>query len=71
MSELQIKTKLTIAEKIATLTGITIFGTLVSSLIGKNVLAQLSLSVLIMFLIAGRRPSIIFAFVMKFRRDVM
>lgn len=71
MSEFEIKTKLTPAEKFATLGGITGFGIALSWLIGKNTLFQTLLSALILFLITGRRPSIIFASIMKFNRDLM
>lgn len=71
MSEIEIKTKLTAAEKFATLGGITGFGVLVSSLIGKNLLLQTMLTAVILFLMNGRRPSILFALVMKFNRDML
>ena len=71
MSEIVIKTKLTGAEKFATLGGITAFGVLVSSLIGKNFLLQTMLTAFILFLMNGRRPSIMFALIMKFNRDML
>jgi hypothetical protein len=71
MNEMKLKTKLTPAEKFATVGGITLFGICLSSLIGRNPLAQVALTGLILFLITAKRPSIVYAFVVKFRRDVM
>lgn len=71
MSEIPIKTKLTPAEKFATLGGITAFGILLSWLIGRNFLLQTLISILILFLMSGRRPVIVFASIMKFNRDIM
>ena len=69
MTELNLKTKLTPAEKFIVVFGITLFGICASTLIGKNLPIQLLLSALILYLITGRRPTIVYASVMKCHRD--
>lgn len=69
MTELNLKTKLTPAETFIVVFGITLFGICASILIGRNVPIQLLLSALIFYLITGRRPIIVYASVMKCRRD--
>ncbi|KAL7031363.1 hypothetical protein ACKWTF_006975 [Chironomus riparius] len=69
MTELNLKTKLTPAEKFIVVFGITLFGICASMLIGKNLPIQVLLSALILYLITGRRPTIVYASVMKCRRD--
>lgn len=69
MGDIQLKTKLTAAEKFIVIAGTTIFGTLLSALIGKHLLLQAALTALIIYLITGKRPEIIFASVIKFPRD--
>lgn len=70
MTDLNLKTTLTAAEKFGVAFGVTFFGISLSTLIGKNFLLQSLLSALVLFLITGRRPSIIYAAVICFRRDV-
>lgn len=65
------KTKLTTREKILTLGGITIYGVLMSSWIGSQLIPQALLSCFILYLITGRRPSIVFATLHTWRRDVL
>lgn len=70
MTELNLKTSLTAAEKFVVAFGITFVGICVSMVIGQNLLFQLLLSPVVLFLITGRRPTIVYASVLKFRRDV-
>lgn len=70
MNEVHIKAKLTAAEKFATCAGITAFGMLISSLIGQNFLLQVLLSICVLYLMTGRRLIIVFAAVVKFKRDM-
>ena len=69
MTDLHLKTSLTAAEKFMVAFGVTAFGICLSSLIGKNFLFQLILSPIILFLITGRRPTIVYASFMRFGRD--
>jgi hypothetical protein len=70
MNEVHIKAKLTAAEKFSTCAGITAFGVLMSSLIGQNFLLQLLLSICVFYLLTGRRLVIVYAGVVKFKRDM-
>ena len=65
------KTHLTTTEKILTLAGITIFGILLSSLIGTQLIPQALLTCCILYLISGDRPSIVFACSRTVRRDAL
>lgn len=67
----EIKTKLTILESILTLFGITIFGILLSILIGKGLIRQIILTAIIIFLLTGQRPQIIFATCHTYKRDLL
>lgn len=65
------KTKLTTGEKFLTVAGITIAGTLISSSIGKQIIPQTILTALILYLLTGRRPTIIYATLGTWRRDIL
>jgi predicted neutral ceramidase superfamily lipid hydrolase len=71
MKEEVMKTKLTTLEKILTLAGITITGTLLSTLIGRNFIPQSLLTSLILYLITGRRPAIVYATCHTLHRDIL
>lgn len=71
MKEIPMKTKLTTGEKVLTLAGITIVGAILSTLIGKHFIPQSLLTALVLYLITGRRPSIVFATLHTWRRDVL
>jgi hypothetical protein len=71
MKEKPMKTKLTTSEKILTLAGITLTGTCISSMIGKHFIPQALLTAAFLYLITGRRPSIVFAFTRTWRRDLL
>lgn len=70
MNEVYIKTKLTAVEKFATCGGIVAFGVLLSSLIGQNFLLQLLLSIFVFYLLSGGRDVVVYAMVVKFKRDM-
>lgn len=65
------KTKLTICELISTLFGITTAGIAVSILIGKGLIKQTILTSIVVYLLTGRRPPIIFAACHTLKRDLM
>lgn len=69
-SDMNLKTKLTVAEKILTLGGITFFGIICSILIGKGLIRQSILNVAILYLLTGIRPEMIFATIHCFKRDI-
>jgi solute carrier family 27 (fatty acid transporter), member 1/4 len=71
MKEKLMKTKLTTSEKVLTLAGITLAGTLLSSLIGRHFIPQALLTSLVLYLISGRRPSIVYATCHTIRRDLL
>ena len=65
------KVALEMGEKIRSLAGITLFGVVLSSLIGKRLIPQSLLTFVIFYLLTGKRPVWVFAFVKKFRRDIL
>lgn len=67
----KLKTKLTIAEQIITLAGITLFGIVLSILIGKGLVRQSILTAATLYLLTGIRPEIIFATLCCIKRDFM
>lgn len=71
MKEVPMKTNLTTLEKFLTLSGITIVGTILSSYFGKQLIPQAVLTFVVLYLITGRRPTIIFATLHTWRRDVL
>lgn len=69
-SEMNLKIKLTVVDKLLTLGGLTIFGMVCSLLIGKGLIRQSILTVVIMFLLTGIRPEMVFATIRCFKRDI-
>jgi solute carrier family 27 (fatty acid transporter), member 1/4 len=71
MKEEVMKTKITTAEKILTLAGITVAGTLLSTLIGRQFIPQSLLTALVLYLITGRRPTVVYATCHTIKRDIL
>jgi solute carrier family 27 (fatty acid transporter), member 1/4 len=71
MKEEPMKTALTTAEKIVTLAGITLSGTMLSSLIGRHFIPQSLLTALVLWLLTGRRPTVVFGTCQTLGRDLM
>lgn len=69
MKEKFMKTCLTPRERFFTLAGTTIAGTIISSLIGKHFIPQAFLTAIVLYLISGNRPSIVYATIFTFPRD--
>lgn len=70
-SGIKLKTKLTVAEQIVTLAGITLFGIVMSLLIGKGLVRQSILTALTLYLLTGIRPEMVYATLCCIKRDLM
>lgn len=71
MSQMVLKTELTLQEKVLTMAGITGFGVCLSSWIGRNFLSQAILASFILTCLRGGGPTVVYAFVRKFKRDML
>lgn len=65
------KTKLTTREKVLTLSMIVAIGVMLSLLIGRRPIQQTLLTMLVMYCISGRRPSILWATSHTIKRDLL
>lgn len=63
-------TKLNHRQKFITIAGLTVFGTITSSIIGKRLLPQSILTALLFYLITGDRPISVYATVRTIPRDI-
>jgi hypothetical protein len=67
----QLKTSLKLKEKVMALSAITMFGVAMSIFIGKHLASQSILTIFILYMLTGNRPTYAFAQCKTIKRDLL